>query len=34
MHKERGTLAKFDSTKYMKELTDIQIKGEGARVQE
>jgi hypothetical protein len=33
MHKERGTMAKFDSTKYMKDVMDIQIKGEGARVQ-
>ncbi|MBW7934829.1 MAG: DUF4920 domain-containing protein [Gemmatimonadaceae bacterium] len=34
MHKERGTMAKFDSTKYLKGVTDIQIKGEGARVLE
>ena len=34
MHKERGTMAKFDSTKYMKDVMDVQIKGEGARVQE
>ena len=33
MHKERGTLAKFDSTKYLKGVMDVQIKGEGARVQ-
>lgn len=32
MHKERGTMAKFDSTKYMKDVMDVQIKGEGARV--
>jgi hypothetical protein len=32
MHKERGTMAKFDSTKYLKETMDVQIKGEGARV--
>jgi len=32
MHKERGTLAKFDSTKYTKSITDVQIMGEGARV--
>lgn len=34
MHKERGTMAKFDSTKYMKDVMDVQIKGEGARVKE
>ena len=34
MHKERGTMAKFDSTKYLKGVMDIQIKGEGARVLE
>ncbi len=34
LHKERGTLAKFDSTKYLKDVTDVQIKGEGARVQQ
>jgi len=33
MHKERGTLAKFDSTKYTKDVMDVQIKGDGARVQ-
>ena len=33
MHKERGTMAKFDSTKFMKDVMDVQIKGEGARVQ-
>ena len=33
MHKERGTMAKFDSTKYMKDVMDVQIKGEGARIQ-
>lgn len=33
MHKERGTMAKFDSTKYTKDIMDVQIKGEGARVQ-
>ena len=34
MHKERGTLSKFDSTKYTQSITDVQIMGEGARVRE
>ena len=34
MHKERGTLSKFDSTKYAQSITDVQIMGEGARVKE
>lgn len=34
MHKERGTLSKFDSTKYTQSITDVQIMGEGARVKE
>ena len=34
MHKERGTMAKFDSTKYTKDVMNVLIKGEGARVQE
>lgn len=32
MHKERGTMAKFDSTRFMKDVMDVQIRGEGARV--
>ncbi|MDQ8155016.1 MAG: DUF4920 domain-containing protein [Gemmatimonadota bacterium] len=32
MHKERGTMAKFDPSKYTKDVMDVQIKGEGARV--
>lgn len=34
MHRERGTLSKFDSTKYTQSITDVQIMGEGARVRE
>lgn len=34
MHRERGTMAKFDSTRYTKDVMDVQIKGEGARVKE
>jgi hypothetical protein len=32
MHKERGTMAKFDPSKYTGPVTDVQIMGEGARV--
>ncbi len=32
MHKERGTMAKFDPSKYTGPVTDVQITGEGARV--
>jgi hypothetical protein len=32
MHKERGTMAKFDPSKYTGPVMDVQIMGEGARV--
>ena len=32
MHKERGTMAKFDPSRYTGPVTDVQIAGEGARV--
>lgn len=32
MHKERGTMAKFDPSKYTGGVMDVQIMGEGARV--
>jgi hypothetical protein len=32
MARERGTLAKFDSSKYTGPVLDVQIKGEGARI--
>ena len=32
MHKERGTMATFDPSKYTGPVTDVQITGEGARV--
>ena len=32
MHKERGTMAKFDSSKYTGPVLDVQIMGAGARV--
>ncbi|MCX5762928.1 MAG: DUF4920 domain-containing protein [Gemmatimonadetes bacterium] len=32
MHKERGTMAKFDPSKYTGPVTDVQIFGDGARV--
>lgn len=32
MHKERGTMAKFDPSKYTGPVTDVQIAGEGARI--
>jgi hypothetical protein len=32
MHKERGTMAKFDPSKYTGPVTDVQIMGDGARV--
>ena len=32
MHKERGTMAKFDPSKYTGPVMDVQIMGEGAKV--
>ncbi len=32
MHKERGTMAKFDPSKYTGPVMDVQINGDGARV--
>ena len=32
MHKERGTMAKFDPSKYTGPVVDVQIFGDGARV--
>ena len=32
MHKERGTMAKFDPSKYTGPVTDVQIAGDAARV--
>lgn len=32
MHKERGTMSKFDPSKYTGPVMDVQIMGEGARV--
>ena len=32
MHRERGTMAKFDPSKYTGPVNDVQITGEGARI--
>ena len=32
MHNERGTMAKFDPSKYTGPVNDVQITGEGARI--
>jgi hypothetical protein len=32
MHKERGTMAKFDPSKYTGPVTDVQIAGDAARI--